>query len=43
VIETDPTTWILVATGRLDWATAVAEGRLRTSGIRADISAYIPI
>jgi hypothetical protein len=38
-----PTTWILLATGRLSWAAAVADGRVMTSGIRADISSFLPI
>lgn len=43
VVETDPVTWILVATGRLDWDRAVADGRIQASGNRADISAYLPL
>jgi hypothetical protein len=43
VIEMDPVTWVLLATGRLGWDAAVAEGRVAASGSRADISAYIPI
>jgi hypothetical protein len=43
VVEMAPTTWILLATGRLSWAAAVADGRVMTSGIRADISSFLPI
>jgi Bacterial SCP ortholog len=43
VVETDPLTWLALATGRLAWAPAVASGRLRASGPRADISGYLPI
>jgi Bacterial SCP ortholog len=43
VIEMDPVTWVLLATGRLGWDAAVMEGRVTASGGRADISAYIPI
>lgn len=43
VVEMDPATWLAVATGRLGWAEAVTEGRVRVSGIRADLSAYLPI
>jgi hypothetical protein len=43
VVETDPLTWLLVATGRLPWAEAVASGRVRASGTRTDMSAYLPI
>ncbi|SBT50334.1 hypothetical protein GA0070611_4736 [Micromonospora auratinigra] len=43
VIETDPATWLALATGRLDWAAAVTEGRVRVSGSRADLSAHLPL
>ena len=43
VVETDPVTWLLLATGRLRWADAVAAGRVTASGSRADISSYLPI
>ncbi len=42
VVETDAVTWIMLATGRLTWAQA-AGGRLRASGTRADLSAYLPL
>ncbi|PZF91730.1 hypothetical protein C1I93_20870 [Micromonospora endophytica] len=42
-VEMDPQTWLAVATGRLDWAQAVTEGRVRVSGARADLSAYLPL
>ena len=43
VVETDPITWILLATGRLDWTAAVSDGRVRASGIRADLSDQLPV
>ena len=43
VVETDPMTWLLVATGRLSWADATAQGRVRASGIRTDLSEYLPV
>jgi hypothetical protein len=43
VVETDPATWLALATGRLDWAAAVAAGRVRASGPRSDLSAYLPL
>jgi hypothetical protein len=43
VVETDPVTWILLATGRLSWADAVAANRLRASGPRADLSGQLPV
>jgi hypothetical protein len=41
VVETDPITWILLATGRLAWSEALVTGRVRASGNRADLSAYL--
>jgi uncharacterized protein (TIGR03083 family) len=43
VVELDPTTWIELATGRVSWADASADGRVRASGERADLSAYLPV
>jgi hypothetical protein len=43
VIETDPVTWLELVTGRRSWAGAVADGKVRASGIRADLSAYLPL
>jgi len=43
VVETDPQTWLALATGRESWAEAVASGRLRVSGTRADLTAYLPL
>jgi hypothetical protein len=43
VVETDPITWLLVATGRLSWADAVAAGRVQASGIRTDLTDHLPL
>lgn len=43
VVETDPETWIALATGGLAWPDAVASGRLRASGERADLAPYLPL
>jgi hypothetical protein len=43
VVETDPLTWLDLATGRLDWSSAVQAGRVRASGQRADLSPYLPL
>jgi putative sterol carrier protein len=43
VIETDPETWIALATGELAWSDAVAQGRVHASGERADLAAYLPL
>ena len=43
VVEMDAATWLLLATGRLDWADAVASGSVAASGSRADLSAHLPL
>jgi hypothetical protein len=43
VVETDPLTWLELATGQLAWSAAVTSGRVRASGQRADISGYLPL
>lgn len=43
VVETDPVTFVEVATGRQSWAGAVAAGRIVASGDRADLSRYLPL
>ena len=43
VVETDPVTWIRLATGRLDWAAAVATGQVQASGSRSDLSPFLPV
>lgn len=43
VVETDALTWIRLATGRVDWASAVAAGSARASGLRADLGPYLPL
>jgi Bacterial SCP ortholog len=43
VVETDPQTWIALATGATDWATARREGRVQASGERADLTPHLPL
>ncbi|MEU4243811.1 sterol carrier family protein [Actinoplanes sp. NPDC026619] len=43
VVETDPVTWVLVATERVSWADALRDGRLRASGNRTDLTDYLPL
>jgi uncharacterized protein (TIGR03083 family) len=43
VVETDASTWIELAAGRIRWADAVADGRVRASGERSDLSALLPL
>lgn len=43
IVETDAQTWLALADGSLTWADAKASGRLRSSGERSDLSAYLPL
>lgn len=43
VVETDPLTWLRVATGRRTFAGALADGSLTASGLRADLTGYLPV
>ncbi|CAL9467100.1 hypothetical protein SUDANB58_02770 [Streptomyces sp. enrichment culture] len=43
VVETDPLTWIRLATGRLGWKDAVAGAEVSASGERADLGGVLPL
>lgn len=44
VVETDPVTWIRLATGRTPWRLATATGRLKASGERAaELAGQLPV
>ncbi|MFH9013031.1 sterol carrier family protein [Streptomyces sp. NPDC017943] len=43
VVETDPLTWIRLATGRLDWAEALKDAQVSASGERADLAPHLPL
>jgi len=43
VVETDPASWVRLATGRVGWADAIADGLIVASGPRADLSGYLPL
>lgn len=43
VVETDPLTWIRLATGRLEWKDAVEAAKVSASGERADLSVLLPL
>jgi uncharacterized protein (TIGR03083 family) len=43
VVETDPLTWIRLATGRVAWKDAVAEAKVAASGERADLGGLLPV
>jgi hypothetical protein len=43
VVEMDAATWIALASGALSWVEADGSGRVRASGERADLTAYLPL
>lgn len=43
VVETDPRTWLLLATGRLSWQEALDDGSVQASGARADLVHWLPV
>ena len=43
VIETDAVSWIELASGTLDWETAVADARVTASGSRARLDGLLPL
>ncbi|MFD5079813.1 sterol carrier family protein [Streptomyces sp. NPDC058371] len=43
VVETDPLTWIRLATGRIDWQAALDDAKVSASGERADLSGLLPV
>ncbi|MFJ9039950.1 sterol carrier family protein [Streptomyces sp. NPDC102406] len=43
VVETDPLTWIRLATGRTRWSVAIDDALVSASGERADLTAVLPI
>lgn len=43
VIETDAATWLGLASGREAWADAMERGAVHASGVRADVSTWLPL
>ncbi|MFE1798557.1 sterol carrier family protein [Streptomyces sp. NPDC059517] len=43
VVETDPLTWIRLATGRTGWQSALGDAKVSASGERADLGALLPL
>lgn len=43
VVETDPLTWLRLVIGVADWTQEVSEHRVRAGGVRADLSAHLPL
>ena len=42
-IEMDAQTWLALAGGQLSWAQALDDGKIAASGVRADLSQYLPL
>ena len=42
-IEMDAQTWLALACGQLTWAQALSDGKIAASGVRADLSEYLPL
>lgn len=43
VVEVAPQAFVELCTGRLAWADAARDGRVKTWGDRADLSAHLPL
>lgn len=43
VVEMTADTWLALATGEASWSEAEAQGLLRASGERSDLTAYLPL
>jgi hypothetical protein len=43
VVEMDPITFVLLATGHLAWNDAARDGRVTASGTRADLTPHLPV
>jgi hypothetical protein len=43
VVETDPQTWLELATGESTWRQAVDAGKVHASGERADLTRWLPL
>ncbi|MEV7345438.1 sterol carrier family protein [Streptomyces sp. NPDC093544] len=43
VVETDPLTWLRLATGRTEWKAALDDAKVSASGERADLGGLLPL
>ncbi len=43
VVEMDPVTWVRLAAGLLPWGEAISDGLVSASGVRADLTANLPL
>ena len=42
-IEMDAKTWLALASGELSWREAISSGAVIASGVRADLTPYLPL
>jgi len=42
-IEMDADTWLALASGKLSWSDAMNRGAIAASGVRADLTQYLPL
>ena len=42
-IEMDADTWLALASGKLSWSDAMNSGAIAASGVRADLTQYLPL
>jgi hypothetical protein len=42
-IEMNADTWLALASGKLSWADAMSSGAIAASGVRADLTDYLPL
>ena len=43
VVEMDAQTWLALAKGETTWESAMSSGAISASGVRADLSEYLPL
>lgn len=43
IVEMEASTWLSLASGQLDWSSAVEEGLVDASGENADLRPYLPL
>jgi hypothetical protein len=42
-IEMNADTWLALASGKLSWSDAMSSGAIAASGVRADLTDYLPL
>jgi hypothetical protein len=42
-IEMNADTWLALASGKLSWSDAMQSGAIAASGVRADLTEYLPL